>query len=78
VTIDYCYVTSPYLYYLATAELTAVMDQLFRQMTLSQCRQNASAATRSSETNFSVSAGDNRTCQEAADEMLELRYAMIH
>jgi len=69
---------------LSTAERIAVMEhweQLFRQMRLSQCRQNASAAARtrpssssSSEMNLSGSTEQNLTCQEAANEMREWRY----
>jgi len=51
------------------------MDQLFRQMALSQCRQNASTRTRSSQLNVSDGAAHNLTCEEAANEMLEWRYA---
>ena len=51
------------------------MEQLFRQVTLSLCRQNASI-TRSSKSNLSDNADDNVTCEEAANEMLEWRYAV--
>jgi len=46
------------------------MEELFREMALRQCRQNASAITTSSELNVSATGAANLTCNDADDEMM--------